>query len=65
METIKGPAQLWRYDGENWERLVGNGFGDDYNIGIRTMIIYDNSLIALTGNSKTGCEMWKCDLGST
>jgi hypothetical protein len=65
METPKGPAQLWRYDGENWERLVGNGFGDDYNIGIRTMIIYDNSLIALTGNSKTGCEMWKCDLGST
>jgi len=65
LETLKGPAQLWIYDGKNWERLVGDGFGDDYNLGIRMMTIYENSLVALTYNLKTGCEMWKCDLGST
>jgi hypothetical protein len=62
IETLKGPAQLWRCDGKNWERLVGNGFGDDYNLGIRMMTLYEDSIIALTYNLKTGCEMWKQQL---
>lgn len=62
IETLKGPAQIWIYNGTTWQRLVGDGFGDAYNLGIRMMALYDNSLIALTYNLKTGCEMWKYPL---
>jgi hypothetical protein len=61
IETPKGRGQLWKYDSKNWEQVVGDGFGDDYNIGIREIKFYNNSLIAATFNLKTGCEVWKYD----
>lgn len=66
----KGAGEIWRYDGNEWRQVVGdeahalnhknppNGFGDEYNIGIRAMKIYRDSLIAGTLNINTGCEIW-------
>jgi hypothetical protein len=57
-----GGGELWRYDGVNCEQINSDGFGDQYNQGIREMIVYNDKLIAGTMNAKTGCEIWKCDL---
>ncbi len=68
-EKNKGAGEIWRYDGK-WKQVVGdevhflnpanppNGFGDEYNIGIRVMKVYNNSLIAGTLNINNGCEIW-------
>jgi len=65
----KGAGEIWRY-GNEWKQVVGdeahalnpenppNGFGDEYNIGIRVMKVYNDSLIAGTLNINTGCEIW-------
>ena len=65
----RGAGEIWMYDGK-WRQVVGdevhalnpenppNGFGDEYNIGIRVMEVYNNSLIAGTLNINTGCEIW-------
>lgn len=58
-----GHGELWRYDGENWEPLVGKNkaleFDDDYNIGIREIRRYKGDLLLATMNINTGCEVWK------
>jgi hypothetical protein len=58
----KGQGEIWRYDGENWEQINIGGFGDEYNVGIREMKVYNNILIAATMNVNTGCEVWKNSL---
>ena len=57
-----GNAQLWRYDGKKLEKINENAYGDNYNVGIREMMMYHNSLFASTMNLKTGCKVWKCDI---
>ena len=58
-----GHGELWRYDGANWEPLVGKEkgleFDDDYNIGIREIRGYKDDLLLATMNINTGCEVWK------
>lgn len=66
----KGAGEIWRYDGIEWRQIVGdeahaknpknpqNGFGDEYNIGIRNMKVYNDRLIVGTLNINTGCELW-------
>jgi hypothetical protein len=57
-----GCAQIWRTsDGFNWEKITDEGFGDKYNMGVRAMQVYNNSLYAATVNIVTGCEVWKLD----
>ena len=54
-----GGGELWKYDGTNCEQINTDGFGDQYNTGIREMIVYDGRLIAGLLNVKTGCELWE------
>jgi len=61
LEIPKGKGELWRYDGENWEQFNEDGFGDEYNLGIRVLKEFNNNLFAGTMNIKTGLEVWKCD----
>ena len=62
VDTPCGGTQIWRYDGVEWLKINNDGFGDIYNVGVRELKVYQNSLIGLTMNVKTGCEMWKTDL---
>ena len=55
----KGNAQIWRYNGEIWEKINDNGFNDEYNLGVREMILFNNDLFAGTMNLKTGLEIWE------
>jgi hypothetical protein len=58
-----GRAQIWRTsDGTNWEKVVGDGFGDNHNVGVRSLKIYNDSIYAVTANLVTGCEVWKLDV---
>jgi hypothetical protein len=64
IEITKGHGQIWRYDGNNWECLVGEGKGlefedDEYNVGFRELKLYQDRLIGATMNMKTGCEVWE------
>jgi len=63
MEKTRGHGQIWRYDSKNWECLVGEGkgleFEDEYNAGFRELILYNNNLIGSTMNVNTGCEVWE------
>jgi hypothetical protein len=43
-------------------RVVGDGFGDNYNLGVRSLKIYNGSIYAVTVNIVTGCEVWTCEL---
>lgn len=70
-------CEIWSYDGTNWKKLVGNnsndntegGFGNNLNIGARSMLEYpENSGCIWVGtlhfdvtNFSTfdGCEIWK------
>lgn len=68
IERTKGHGQLWRYNGETWDCIVGKGkgleFDDEYNVGMREMKIYNNNLIMGTMNANTGCEVWKYSLST-
>jgi len=59
VEIPKGKGELWRFDGENWEQANEDGFGDEYNLGIRVLKSYKNKLYAGTMNLKDGCEIWE------
>ena len=70
-------CEIWRYNGISWKEIVGesksseatNGFGNNLNLGARSMIEYpENSGIIWVGtfnldvkDFKTfkGCEVWK------
>ena len=56
--TPKGIGELWRYDGINWEQIILDNFDDQYNIGIRSLKLFNSSLIAGTMNINSGCEIW-------
>ena len=62
IDILKGQGQLWRYDKNKWEQINKNGFGDEYDLGIREMKVYNNSLIIGTMNLDKGCEMWKYNI---
>jgi len=59
VEIPKGKGELWRYDGEVWGQFNEDGFGDEYNLGIRVLKAFKNNLLAGTMNLNTGVEMWK------
>ena len=56
-----GGAQVWQFDGNDWNQINFDGFGDEFNIGIREMILFNNKLIACTMNINTGCEVWQLE----
>jgi len=55
----KGQGEVWIFNEDNWDQINDPGFGDEYNIGLRSMHFYKNSLIVGTINIKTGCELWE------
>jgi hypothetical protein len=62
IKTPKGQGEIWKYDGEQWQQINEDGFGDQYNIGIRELKVYDGKLVACVMNPKTGCEIWETDI---
>jgi hypothetical protein len=57
-------AEIWRTDGSYWENVVQGGFGDVNNLGICTLMVYSNTIVAATG-SLTGVEIWSSKTGDT
>jgi len=58
-----GRAQIWRTsNGEDWEKVVGEGFEDNHNLGVRSLKVYNNDIYAVTTNLVTGCEVWKAKI---
>jgi hypothetical protein len=48
-------CEIWRYDGAQWELLVEDGFGDEHNAAVTSMIVFQDMLsgdhqMAQTGN---------------
>jgi len=54
-----GSAELWRYDGANWEQITDDGFGNPRNTGIRNLAIFDGMLYAAVANAVDGAEIWR------
>jgi dienelactone hydrolase len=67
-------CEIWYTgNGDNWYQIVGdeiyknnskwprNGFGNEKNIGARSLIEYNNSLYVGVMNGIDGCEVWKFD----
>lgn len=46
-------------DGENWDKIVGNGLNDPYNYGARTFTICNDELYVGTANPYYGAQLWK------
>lgn len=64
-ESATTGAQVWRYDGDAWQRVVGDGFGNRFNLGIRNFVVYGGALLAATHNPATGAELWRTSDGVT
>lgn len=62
-------AELWRCqqcDGTDWQQVpIAKGFGDTENRAIRSLVVFDNALYALTLNYYTGMEVWRATDGTT
>ncbi|MEW6554179.1 MAG: hypothetical protein AB1384_07840 [Actinomycetota bacterium] len=62
-------CDLYRYDGLQWEMLVGEGlptyrspgFGNIENDTITAMAVFEGALYMGTLNMNTGCELWRYD----
>lgn len=76
--SLKDPfrkgAEIWRYDGKQWEPVVGDdapfvkgGFGNFNNAGIASMEVFNGYLYAGTMNWGYsffgGCEIWRTQDG--
>jgi streptogramin lyase len=59
--------ELWRCQtctGTDWEQVaIANGFGDPENRAIRSLIVHDDALFAITRNSTSGLQVWRSDDG--
>jgi len=55
---------IWRTDGDTWEQVVSNGFGDDNNYEINNLATYDGSIYAAASNDVTGTEIWSSSSGN-
>jgi PKD repeat protein len=57
-------TQVWRSaDGDSWERVVADGFGDDTNGGSDVLFSFGAYLYAATYNDETGSQLWRTDDG--
>ena len=60
--------ELWRCqqcDGTDWQQVpIAKGFGDTENRAIRSLVVFDNALYALTYNRTTGMEVWRTTDGT-
>lgn len=67
-------CEIWRFDGKNWEQVVGHkaifvkgGFGESDNVGICSMKVFNDYLYASTMNWDPalfgGFEIWRSNDG--
>ena len=63
LESVKGHGEIWKFDGKNWNNVIGKKkgleFDQEYNVGIREMNFYQDSTLLATMNLKTGVEVWE------
>jgi hypothetical protein len=52
-------AEIFRYDGSSWARVVAGGFGDVANEGVRNLVVSGGAIHAGTLNATTGGEVWR------
>lgn len=56
-------AELWRCqlcDGTDWQQITeAKGFGDSENRAIRSLIVFDGAMYAITLNMTSGAEVWR------
>lgn len=45
-------------DGEEWEVENDNGFGNDYQYGVRSMAVFNDQLLLGTASAKFGCRVY-------
>jgi len=72
-ETSLGPnytngGQIWRSsNGDSWEQVVTNGFGDPTNGEVINMAVYQNQIYAATWSytSAHGTEIWRSSSGGS
>ncbi|MBU1671168.1 MAG: hypothetical protein KKF41_04710 [Actinobacteria bacterium] len=63
-------CEVWRTAGgggvpyTDWEQVNSDGFGDDENIYVSSMLTFGTELVAGTYNGITGGEVWSYDGGS-
>lgn len=60
---LDGSAELWRFDGETWEQITDDGFGNPNNTGIRNLVEWRGKLYAAVVNERDGAEIWRSDDG--
>ncbi|OGO72935.1 MAG: hypothetical protein A2Z49_04215 [Chloroflexi bacterium RBG_19FT_COMBO_56_12] len=53
-----GVGELWRTDGNTWQQITSDGFGDSNNYDLAALAVFSGKLYAATGNMVTGLEMW-------
>lgn len=58
-DEYSGTAELWRFDGTNWEQIIDDGFGNPNNTGIRNLVIYKDYLYAGVLNAVEGAQIWR------
>ena len=58
-DEFQGTAELWRYDGNEWEQIMDDGFGNPFNTGIRNLVIYNDRLYAAVANEAQGAQIWR------
>lgn len=56
-------CEIWEYDGENLTKVVDKGFGNRFNSGAWSAIVYNNELWMGTMNWKQGSQIWKTNNG--
>jgi hypothetical protein len=61
-------AELWRCqvcDGADWQQVpVAKGFGDTENRAIRSLVVFNSTLFAVTYNRTSGTEVWRSSNGT-
>jgi hypothetical protein len=56
-------AQIWRYDGNNWQRVVRWGLNSLRNEGVRIMMDFNGALYAGVWNRTNGAQIWRTTNG--
>ncbi len=66
--TVAGNAQVWRFDGNNWQIIGGQGLNNSWAANnyedVMSMVSYGGNLYVGLGTSANDAEVWRWD-GST
>lgn len=57
--SITGAADMYRWDGETWEAITTDGFGNPTNDGFRALYEFQDMLYVSSYNETEGAELWR------